>query len=98
LILTQAPLLRIGLIRQEEKHYILVIDMHHIITDGVSMGILVKEVMSAYAGEELPPLNHQYKDYSEWQHRQRGSRARKRTGSLLVKGICRRDSPVKPAH
>jgi len=79
--LSQAPLLRVGLIplhtppfghpsqegKVEDKH-ILMIDMHHIITDGTSMDLFVKESMALYVGEELPSLKFQYKDYSQWQH------------------------------
>ena len=41
--LNQAPLLRVGLIKIAEERHILMFDMHHIISDGVSMGILIKE-------------------------------------------------------
>ena len=43
-------------------------DMHHIISDGVSEGILVKEVNALYAGKSLPDLKIQYKDYAAWQN------------------------------
>jgi len=64
--LGQAPLLRVGLIKTKESVYILVTDMHHIISDGYSMGILVKEFLALYEGKELPPLTLRYTDYSEW--------------------------------
>ncbi|MCP4148511.1 MAG: hypothetical protein GY757_12265, partial [bacterium] len=44
-------------------------DMHHIISDGVSFGIFVREFMELYAGKKLQPVPLQYKDYSEWQNR-----------------------------
>ncbi|WP_379148765.1 condensation domain-containing protein, partial [Paenibacillus sp. sgz500992] len=50
----------------EERHW-LVWDMHHIVSDGVSMNLLVSDFMAAYAGEELEPLRIQYKDYAVWQ-------------------------------
>ncbi|MFC2145723.1 amino acid adenylation domain-containing protein, partial [Acidobacteriota bacterium] len=65
--LSRPPFLRMGLIKIEEAQYILMFDVHHIVTDGVSHEIFVKELMTLYAGEELPPLDIQYKDYSEWQ-------------------------------
>jgi acyl carrier protein len=71
--LAQAPLLRVGLIKREEKKYTLMIDMHHIITDGTSQGILKQEFISLYTNEELPGLRLRYKDFSEWcftNHRQ----------------------------
>jgi amino acid adenylation domain-containing protein len=65
--LSHSPLLRVGLIRKENQTHILMIDMHHIITDGVSMDLFVRETMALYSGAKLPPLKLQYRDYSEWQ-------------------------------
>jgi len=65
--LSKAPLLRVGLVKLSQK-YILMYDIHHIISDGVSTGILVDEFSKAYEGVELPPLRIQYKDFSEWQN------------------------------
>ncbi len=69
--LSQAPLLRVGLVKLDEEKYILLIDMHHIISDGVSHKILVKDFQAFYRKEELPPLRVQYKDFSEWQKREK---------------------------
>ena len=41
------------LIKLEEEKHILMFDMHHIISDGVSMGILINEFSKLYKGEEL---------------------------------------------
>ncbi|WP_379148757.1 amino acid adenylation domain-containing protein [Paenibacillus sp. sgz500992] len=65
--LGQAPLLRAGLLRLAEERHWLVWDMHHIVSDGVSMNLLVSDFMAAYAGGELAPLRIQYKDYAVWQ-------------------------------
>jgi len=65
--LSRAPLLRVGLIRLKKEKHILAIDMHHIISDGTSCGILVREFMALYAAEELTNLKLQYSDYSDWQ-------------------------------
>jgi len=67
--LSQAPLLRVGLIKNSEDNHILMVDMHHIISDGTSIALLIKEFTALYAGEELPALRLHYKDYSEWQNR-----------------------------
>jgi amino acid adenylation domain-containing protein len=62
-------LLRVGLIKIDGKKRIFMVDMHHIISDGVTMNIIIKEFMALYGGnEQLPPLKVQYKDYSEWQN------------------------------
>jgi tyrocidine synthetase-3 len=68
--LSRAPLLRVGLIKLKEEEYILMVDMHHIITDGTSTGIIIREFMAFYSdtGEDLPPLRIQYKDFSEWRN------------------------------
>ncbi len=62
-----APLLRIGLIKLAQEEHVLMFDMHHIVTDGFSMGIFVKDFMALYARLQLPDLPLQYKDYSQWQ-------------------------------
>ncbi|MCK4764619.1 MAG: amino acid adenylation domain-containing protein, partial [Candidatus Aminicenantes bacterium] len=69
--LSQAPLIRVGLIKIEEEKHILMVDMHHIISDGTSIGILTREFMALYTGEELPAALFQYKDYVEWQQNDR---------------------------
>ncbi|MCY8615722.1 bacitracin non-ribosomal peptide synthetase BacB [Bacillus haynesii] len=65
--LEKAPLLRAELVRVNAAEHILLLDMHHIISDGVSIGILMKEWAALYEEKELAPLKIQYKDYSEWQ-------------------------------
>jgi amino acid adenylation domain-containing protein len=64
--LSKAPLMRVGLIKKDERRHILMIDMHHIITDGVSHRVLMEEVLRLYRGDELPALRLRYRDYSEW--------------------------------
>ncbi|MCX6580883.1 MAG: amino acid adenylation domain-containing protein [Candidatus Aminicenantes bacterium] len=65
--LTTAPLLRVGLVELAEREHILILDMHHIISDGTSMGILTGEAMALYNGEKLPALGLRYRDYAAWQ-------------------------------
>ncbi|MED1018427.1 non-ribosomal peptide synthase/polyketide synthase [Bacillus atrophaeus] len=65
--LEKAPLLRIGLIELAKDRHLLLFDMHHIISDGVSIRNLIEEFVSLYEGKELPPLRIQYKDYAAWQ-------------------------------
>ncbi|MGW9571720.1 amino acid adenylation domain-containing protein [Paenibacillus terrae] len=66
-VLNQAPLFRVTLIRTSEMKHLLFIDMHHIISDGASVDILMDEIARLYVGEELEPLRIQYKDYAVWQ-------------------------------
>ncbi|MEE1057566.1 MAG: amino acid adenylation domain-containing protein, partial [Acutalibacteraceae bacterium] len=64
--LSCAPLLRIMVVYTGEKCAMVFYDMHHIISDGVSMSIIQSDMQRLYAGEKLIPLRVQYKDYSEW--------------------------------
>jgi fengycin family lipopeptide synthetase D len=67
--LSRAPLLRVGVKKLQQKKYILLLDIHHIITDGISMVIFIQEFMAFYEGKKQPPLKLQYKDYARWQNR-----------------------------
>ena len=64
--LNEAPLIRVKLVEHSEKSYTLLVDMHHIISDGLSINLIIQEFSKLYQGEQLEPLNIQYKDYSEW--------------------------------
>lgn len=65
--LSHAPLLRVSLVKTGENLYTLMLDIHHIVTDGTSMAMFVREFMILYNGQELPPMGLQYKDYATWQ-------------------------------
>ncbi|NIM10747.1 MAG: SDR family NAD(P)-dependent oxidoreductase, partial [Candidatus Aminicenantes bacterium] len=76
--LDKAPLVRAGLIKLREHSQVLIVDMHHIITDGTSYNIFESEFMMQYRGEPLPGLTFRYRDYAEWQvSRERKDRLRK---------------------
>lgn len=74
--LAEGPLLRVCLFQLEEKKWVLATVMHHIISDGWSMDILIREWMTAYHSLvthtelTLPPLRIQYRDYAAWQYDQ----------------------------
>ncbi|MBD2448895.1 TauD/TfdA family dioxygenase [Nostoc sp. FACHB-152] len=71
--LTCCPLLRVKLLRLHETEHILLLTMHHIISDGWSMGILVQELVTLYEAfshgkpNPLAPLPIQYADFAVWQ-------------------------------
>jgi hypothetical protein len=69
--LTRPPLMRVELIETGRDHHVLVVDMHHIVNDGISRGVLINEFMTLYNGEELPALPLQYRDYAEWQQQEK---------------------------
>ncbi len=66
--LSKAPLLRVELIKLSTNKHLFMMDTHHIISDGVSTGIFIKDFISLYKGKELPDLSIQYKDFSQWQN------------------------------
>jgi hypothetical protein len=72
--LRQGPLLRCTMLRLAEREYVWMLTMHHIITDGWSIGLFVQELTGLYEafarGESSPlaPLPLQYADFVEWQH------------------------------
>ncbi len=66
--LSTAPLLRVKLICLESDSHVLLVTMHHIISDAWSVGIFLKELSSLYAASPLPDLLIQYADFAYWQH------------------------------
>lgn len=67
--LSKAPLARLGLAKVEGVGFALMIDEHHIISDGTSHQMLTDEFLRLYQGEKLAPIKLQYKDFSEWQNK-----------------------------
>ncbi|WP_310463066.1 non-ribosomal peptide synthetase [Sphaerotilus sp.] len=71
--LERGPLLRLHLLRTGPEDHVLLVNMHHIISDGWSMGVLVKEWSQLYSAAvqqtalQLPALSIQYGDYAAWQ-------------------------------
>ncbi|MFM9926615.1 amino acid adenylation domain-containing protein [Variovorax sp. H27-G14] len=71
--LASGPLLRVELIRLAPRSHVLVLVMHHIVSDGWSVQVIVDEFVALYrAGVQgranpLPPLAVQYADYAVWQ-------------------------------
>lgn len=67
--LNKAPLFRANLIRIGKGDYLLMTDMHHIISDGASANILMKDLINLYENKPLKESLLQYKDFSEWQNK-----------------------------
>ncbi|MFZ6009422.1 MAG: amino acid adenylation domain-containing protein [Bacteroidota bacterium] len=72
--LEKAPLMRLQLVKTSDQEHVLLFNIHHIISDGWSMEILIKEFLLIYNSlkkkekVELPPLKFQYKEFSSWQN------------------------------
>ncbi|HNY11470.1 MAG TPA: amino acid adenylation domain-containing protein, partial [Candidatus Wallbacteria bacterium] len=65
--LTKAPLMRVKLLRISDCEHLLLADFHHIIFDGMSLDIFMRELFEIYNGRALPELKEQYKDFCVWQ-------------------------------
>jgi amino acid adenylation domain-containing protein len=71
--LRQPPLLRVTLVRLDEREHVLLVTLHHIVSDGWSGSVFVRELAAHYealaAGREpeLPQLPVQYADFAVWQ-------------------------------
>ena len=71
--LSRGPLVRARLLSMADNEHVLLLTMHHIISDGWSMGVLVEEMAQLYEGysrgeeSRLPELAIQYADYAAWQ-------------------------------
>ncbi len=72
--LAKEPLLRASLVRQGETEHVLLVTMHHIVCDGWSNGILVRETAELYRAAvegdaaRLPELSIQFADFASWQN------------------------------
>ncbi len=71
--LAKGPLFRVDLLRLSEEQSVLLLNMHHIISDGWSMGVFIRDWQHAYTAfasgiqPSLPSLTIQYSDYATWQ-------------------------------
>ena len=66
--LSAGPLLRVQALRLAERDHVVLVTLHHIVSDGLSMEVLVREVAALYAGRSpLPELPVQYADFAVWQ-------------------------------
>ncbi|HYH78372.1 MAG TPA: amino acid adenylation domain-containing protein, partial [Longimicrobium sp.] len=73
--LARGPLIRGRLVQVGDDDHVLLITMHHIVSDGWSMGVFTRELGALYGAfregrpDPLPPLAVQYADYGAWQRR-----------------------------
>ncbi|PKQ89070.1 hypothetical protein CXK86_21075 [Paenibacillus sp. BGI2013] len=64
--LEAAPLIRMIVGTLDDGRHLLMFDVHHLVTDGMSMDNMMHEITSMYSGSPLPDIPYQYRDYSEW--------------------------------
>ena len=66
--LKKGPLIRFRLIEKSKQHYLFMMDMSHIISDGYSIKRLLNEIIDMYEGKEVVMKELQFKDYAVWQY------------------------------
>jgi hypothetical protein len=72
--LAAGPLFKVTLLQLSETEHILLLNLHHIVADGWSIGVLIRELGTLYTAfvkngiSHLPALPVQYADFAEWQH------------------------------
>jgi amino acid adenylation domain-containing protein len=105
--LARGPLFRATLIKLEKENHILLLMPHHIVGDGTSIGILLRELCSLYDAfsqgrpSPLEPLDIQYADFAEWQsERLQGAILRKQLAywSDQLKGVVPLELPTERAR
>lgn len=67
--LSKVPLMRAAYAETDDGNCYLLFDMHHIISDGQSVNLIVRELSELYRQEDVPEVLFQYRDYSEWINR-----------------------------
>ncbi|WP_009631985.1 non-ribosomal peptide synthetase [Synechocystis sp. PCC 7509] len=67
--LAKELLLRVKLLQLSEDEYVLLLNLHHIVADGWSLGVLIREIGLLYTNQPLPPLAIQYADFAFWQRK-----------------------------
>ena len=71
--LSDGPLIRVTLLQFDETHHVLLLNLHHIVSDGWSIGVLIQELGALYTAfvadmpSPLPELPIQYADFAHWQ-------------------------------
>ncbi|MFR0676035.1 condensation domain-containing protein, partial [Enterobacterales bacterium AW_CKDN230030176-1A_HGKHYDSX7] len=91
--LTQGPLLRVRLLCLDHDHHVLVLTQHHIVSDAVSLHLMVAELVDGYAracqgnATRLPALAVQYADYAQWQRQWMAAGERERQLAYWVEQL-----------
>ncbi len=102
--LARGPLLRGVLLRLAEEDHVVALTLHHIASDGWSMGILVREVAALYAAfaagrpSPLPELPVQYADFAVWQRSWLHGEVLERRDRLLAAAARRPAAAPGAAH
>jgi amino acid adenylation domain-containing protein/thioester reductase-like protein len=97
--ISKPPLLRFTLYQVGEKIAVLNINIHHIIYDGTSHSVAFDELWRLYNGEELPPIELDYTDYSVWQQEhdeEDNKKGEEFFRQMFADGVPENEMPAKP--
>ncbi|MBU1534658.1 AMP-binding protein, partial [Myxococcota bacterium] len=96
----KGPLIRLRLVSQDEQNHWLFLDIHHCIIDGISLGILLLELLERYMGRVLPQPTADYSAYTRWFHGQKTLASYQSQGeywrALLTEPMDSLTFPVNP--
>lgn len=110
--LNRGPLLRVTILWMGQREHVMLVSMHHIISDFWSLGVLTREIAALYgafsAGDAstIPELEIQYRDYAEWQRNSLREHALDGQLSYWLRQLGGRlppldlptDGPLSPGH
>ncbi|WP_316976892.1 non-ribosomal peptide synthetase [Shumkonia mesophila] len=65
--LGRAPLFKVALLRLGAERHVLLVNVHHIVSDAWSVSVMIGEMLRLMRGDDLPPLRLHYKDYALWE-------------------------------
>lgn len=85
--LDNAPILRIMLLKISEQRHIIGFDIHHIIADGSSVAVFIKDFIAIYNNVNLPELVVQYKDYASFQKKNSESEGVKKQEEFWMEAL-----------
>ncbi len=91
-----APLIKLTLFRESPTLHWLLLDVHHIICDGIAVSTLLQEIAAVYAGKTIDPPVLQYADYADWVY-ESSTYTRLRQQSLTYWREIYRTIPPPPA-
>ncbi|MFA0963316.1 amino acid adenylation domain-containing protein [Roseivirga sp. BDSF3-8] len=101
--LSNSPLIRATLCRLEEEKYLMTLVMHHVISDGWSLDVLVKDLShlyEAYATGQKPalePLRIHYRDFATWQQERLNTEAMQQHRTFWLENLAGLSVPELPA-
>ncbi|SDX35822.1 fengycin family lipopeptide synthetase D [Marininema mesophilum] len=91
--LEHAPLFRVKVLQVDHKKHLLLTDAHHIIFDGISMELVMREFIRHYDGDHPVSPTLQYRDYAVWQQRMNQSELFKKNEAYWLE-VFKNDVPV----